>query len=80
MTMAEYIRDMLPQIPMDRICRNLGIPGIGDGHLVDNTTVVEVNSKMQVMTVNGKLVKEVKLDRAYEIEVVPEDEAETPDE
>lgn len=79
MTMAEYIREMNYQIPMDRICRNLGISGISDGHLTDTETVVEVNSKMQVMAVNGKQPKAVKLDRAEEIEVVPED-TETVDE
>lgn len=76
MSMADYICEMLPKIPMERICRNLGIPGIGDGHLADRETIVEVNAKGQVMWINGEKPKSVPLDQIEEIEVVPEEVAE----
>ena len=73
-TMADYIREQMPLIPMDRICRNLGIPGISDGHLIDTTTIVEVNEKGKVMLINGTKPKEVPLHRMNDdIEVVPEE-------
>lgn len=76
MSMADYIREMNYKIPMERICRNLGIPGISDGHLHDNDTIVEVNAKGQVLWINGEKPKAVALDRAEENEYVPEEVAE----
>ena len=76
MSMADYIREMNYRIPMERICRNLGIPGISDGHLCDQTTIVEVNAKGQVLWINGEKPKTVALDRAEENEYVPEEVAE----
>jgi hypothetical protein len=72
-SMAEYIRESLPVKRIETICHSLGISGIGEGHLVDNQTMVELTDAGQVISVGGQPVKAVELDKAVEeVEVVPD--------
>lgn len=80
LSMREFILEFLPKKTDKWICRSLGIPNIWEGHLQDTTTIVEVNSKNQVMTVNGKRVSPVPLESTEELEVEGEPEAEEAEE
>lgn len=79
-SMRDFILEFLPKKTDKWICRSLGIPNIWEGHLQDRDTIVEINSKNQVMTVGGKRVSPVPLESTEELEVEVEGEEETEEE
>ena len=70
--LCEYIKEQLPYKPNETICRALGIPNFHEGHFIAKTTIVEVNSRGQVVTVGCVMPKAVPLEKQSDVEVVPE--------
>lgn len=78
--MREFMIEFLPKKTDRWICRSLGIPNIWPGHFQDTETIIELNSKNQVMTVGGKRVSPVAIESMEEIEVEVEAEPEAEEE
>lgn len=51
--LADWLRDQLPLRKIESICDEVGIEAIGEGHLLDRETVVELDTKGCVVTVGG---------------------------
>ena len=51
--LATWLREQLPIRRIESICDELGLQGIGEGHLLDMSTMVELDAKGVVVTVGG---------------------------